>query len=53
LNANFVIFWFGLLPTMKLQLSQLLKIVGLGRVATRPALFSYPFFLIPPLKRLP
>jgi hypothetical protein len=42
----------GFLPTMKFQLSQLPKIVGLGRVDTRRALFSARLFLIQPLKAL-
>jgi len=33
--------WFAFLPTMKLQLSQLPKIVGSGRVRHRRALFSF------------
>jgi hypothetical protein len=40
----------GFLSTMKIQLSQLPKIVGSGRVDTRRALFSVRLFLIQLLK---
>jgi hypothetical protein len=53
-NNSFRLFdglrFFGFLPTMNFQLSQLPMIVGSGRVKIRRALFSFYFVLIQSLK---
>jgi hypothetical protein len=48
----FALFESAFLPTMKLQPSQLPKIVGSGRAVTRRALFSFPLVLIQSLEAL-